>query len=91
MSPLNRNITLLYKCTGIFSCVLSSHSLCYSFLYFYFIILPLFVFFIFLFSFPVECVIHYDNGTVIHHENLNDILFPENREELQEKFEQDGL
>ena len=33
----------------------------------------------------------FPNGTVAHHENLNTILFPEEQEKLQEKFEQDGL
>jgi len=43
------------------------------------------------YSFPVECIISHDNGTVIHHENLNSILFPEDREKLDEEFEKDGL
>ena len=39
----------------------------------------------------MECIISYDNGTVIHHENLNTILFPEDREKLEEQFHNDGL
>lgn len=43
------------------------------------------------YSFPVECMVQYSNGTVLHHENLNDILFPDKKDELEEAFQNDGL
>lgn len=41
-------------------------------------------------SFPVECMIQYPNGTMIHHENLNSILFPEDQDEQQKLLEADN-
>lgn len=43
-----------------------------------------------IFSFPVECLVQYANGTVIHKENLNSILFPDDHDAVQQHFENDG-
>lgn len=37
----------------------------------------------------MECLVQWPNGTVIHHENLNFILFPEDYEKAQDDFSKD--